>query len=169
MGALTDIMAGGRITAAMIQAVAPNAASKGANQSVTSSTTLVNDDALYVDVEANATYFVLLQAVYTGGTEGSSDLKITFTIPSGSMTWSSLRYASNGTLGIETLQGTGSGNTSDCGTSGSGNNARSVLVWGFLTTGDTAGTLQLKWAQNTSNATATTVESGSSLATWQVA
>jgi hypothetical protein len=162
--ALSNIQAGGRITAAMLQAIAPNAAEKGASQSVTSSATLVNDDALYIALLADAEYRFDLWLLYEGGTQGNSDLKWAWTGPSGY----TINYTLNGvgTGGVGTpgfVRGAAGGSV---GTNGS-TNQLGVLMVGTITTGSTPGTLQLQWAQNTPNATATTVLPGSQLSAWQ--
>src|SRR5262245_32334636 len=58
-------------------------ANKTSDQSVTSSTTLVNDSTLVVALAANSTYWVNLEIKYEGGTNGSSDMKLQLNIPAG--------------------------------------------------------------------------------------
>ena len=43
-----------------------------------------------------------------------------------------------------------------------------VVMIGTLTVGSAAGTMQLQWAQHTSNATGTIVHAGSSLELWRI-
>jgi hypothetical protein len=164
MTALNKIVAGSRILASEIQAVAPLAAVKGTDQSVTSSTVLVNDNTLFVPVLASVTYFLILQVIYEGGTQGSSDLKFAWTAPSGaamSVQQSSITTAGGSTIGfVRGLSG------STAGTSGAGNKWGLQLT-GTFSTSSTAGTLQFQWAQNTSNGTATIVHAQSALCLWQ--
>ena len=54
------------------------------------------------------------------------------------------------------------------GSNGAGN-SRTLVAEGTVLTSTTAGTLQFKWAQGTSNGTATIVHAGSALVLWQIA
>lgn len=152
--------AGERVTADLLNEFAPLSAVKSADESVTSSTTLQNDDSLFLSVAANTSYQISVLLVYNGGTQGSSDLKVGWTAPSGAtLVWGIAYRDTGGAAHI------GAGDitlTLAAGTNGTSNNY-SVLVTATLTTGSTAGTLQLQWAQNTSSSTATTVKAGSSL------
>lgn len=166
MTALGQITAGARLTAAMLRAVAPDAAYKSVDQSVTSSTTLVNDNALFLPLLASATYFFAFSIIYEGGTQGSSDIKTAWTFPSGTtMRYTPVRYNTAGTLAsfpnIQT-------DVVASATSGAGT-LRSFQGTGTVITSTTAGNLQLQWAQNTSSGTATIVHAGSSIDAWQIA
>lgn len=163
MTALSNIQAGARITAAMLQAVAPVAAEKGAVQSV-GNTTLVNDDALFIPLLANAVYRFDCFLLYEGGTQGSSDLKWAWTGPSGF----TINYSVNGvtTAGVATAGYVRGVTGAVVGTNGASNEL-GVLMTGTITTSSTHGTLQLQWAQNTSNATDTSVLPASNLTAWQ--
>ena len=165
MTALGSILAGARILAADVQAVAPLAIIKGADQSVTSSVAMQNDDALLVNVEANASYLLLCYLDYEGGTRGASDLKWQWAVPSGA----SLRYQRLCVDPSSNPQFT-TMSTATVGTAGSNGAGvlQGVTMNGTLTTSATPGTLQLQWAQNTSSATATIVHAQSSLALWRI-
>lgn len=139
---------------------------KASDESVTSSATLQNDDSLLLSVEANATYELAAHIAYVGNTTG--DIKFAFTWPSGStLYWS-------GKGGVESDAGYGaSGSTRQSVSFGDASGTAvaytgsttvlSVHIMGCLVTSSIAGTLQLQWAQNTSNGTATTVKAGSFL------
>jgi hypothetical protein len=131
---------------------------KTADQSVTSSTTLINDTHLKFAVAANETYiFQVFIWAYSANT--TPDLKLTITGPSGStIAFSPSTYyaTADGTTALGTVNtGGGSFNTFvDA-------NERNQLYFGSILNGGTAGDLQFQWAQNTSSATATTVKAGS--------
>jgi hypothetical protein len=167
--ALSKIVAGSRILASEIQAVAPLAAYKTADQSVTSSTVLVNDSNLFVSVLASATYWFQCYLDFEGGTNGSSDIKVQWNAPTGAtLRW---QVFAGGTAGIGTPAGIGTrvqGTAYALGTNGPGS-LTAASMWGTLAVSTTAGTLQLQWAQNTSNGTATIVHTQSALTLWQVA
>lgn len=149
--------AGQRVTAALLTAAQPALIYKTADESVTSSTTLQNDDHLFVAVAANATYAIDCWLNFLANSP--PDIKADWTIPAGAtMNWAAL--------------GTGTANYSDHDASivshnvargGKGNPGvpQSMNARGYLITGGTAGTLQLRWAQNTSNASATVLRAGS--------
>lgn len=153
------LYAGSQLTAAEWNEVQPAQIIKPTNQSVTSSTTLVNDNSLFLPVAvANATYVFRSFLIYKGGTQGSSDLKLEWAIPSGATL--TCVIAGIGTGGGSFVgQGFTLSGTVALGTAGS--TVCGVLFYGTLVMSSTTGTLQLEWAQNTSSATATTVEAGS--------
>ena len=166
MTAIGQINAGGRITAVMLRDVAPLAAYKAGDQSVSSSTTLVNDAYLFVSVLANAVYYFSCFLDYQGGTQGSSDIKWAWSVPSGTtMRYTDTHVSTGGssTVGALSTEST----VPTAGTNGS--TLRGITMTGTVATSSTAGTLQLQWAQNTSSGTATTVHAQSSLALWQIA
>jgi hypothetical protein len=164
---LSNAYAGQRLTAAELQAVAPMAAYKPASQSVTSSVTPVNDDALLLpDLLADAVYHFRCSLVYNGGTLGSSDIRLVWAYPSGAqMTYSAVGMTTGGvaTPGYAFTQ-TG---TVELGTNGTSTPVSAVLE-GTIAMSSTPGALQLQFAQHVSSATATTIQSGSDLLAWQV-
>lgn len=157
---LINFAAGSGLTAAQLNEIQPLQVIKPADQSVTSSTTLVNDTALSLPLAvALATYLFKCYLDYEGGTLGSSDLKFEWVVPSGAtMRYGKVYVDTSGTQWCG--QGGAAGGTNAVGTNGAGN-LHSVLMTGSLVVSSTTGTLQLEWAQNTSNATATIVHAGS--------
>jgi hypothetical protein len=158
--------AGSRITAAGIDAAICLAVIKGSNESVTSSTTLQNDNELVLPVVADATYLFECYLDFEGGTQGSGDLKWTWALPSGA----TMRYRAvyTNTSGAAV---TGTTNLdSDVVSAGTATAGvlRGVSMHGTLTVGATAGSIQLQWAENTSDSTPTIVHAQSSLALWRV-
>jgi hypothetical protein len=158
--------AGQRITAAQLNAFcAPVEVIKAADQSVTSSTVLVNDTALVLPVVASATYDFSCYLDYEGGTLGASDLKFQWTVPSGT-----LRFW----MGFVNTAGTNSAGQTFTDTSvvGIGTNGaaslRGAQMEGSLVVGSTGGSLQLQWAQNMSSATATIVHAQSRVRLWRI-
>lgn len=134
---------------------------KPSDESVTSSTTLQDDDDLIVDLDtANATYFIE-GLILASSSSDVPDIKIAFTVPSGA------------TMDIAYISSRGS--TFNHGelleTSGTASitipidnaNVTVIMVRGTVKLGSTTGTLKLQWAQATSSATATTVKEGSFL------
>ena len=157
--------AGTRITAALLNSIAPLSVIKPSDQSVTSSTTLVNDSALFLPVVASATYLFDAYLDFEGAAIGTGDLKIEWTVPAGA----ALRFDLHG---LNTASSSFSstftdGVTTALGTTGAAS-LRGALMKGSLVMAATAGNLQLKWAQNTSSATATIVHAQSYVALWRV-
>lgn len=130
---------------------------KTADEAVTSSTVLQDDDHLSVSLEANATYWFKFFIFHqnAGATEG-------------------IKFALNGTVGVTSLKGQiriGAGaSTADARVTAFESAVGATLaatdnyseVTGTIET-STAGTFLLRWAQNTSGAGATTVQRNSSL------
>lgn len=136
---------------------------KTADQAVTSSTTLVDDAHLSASVEANAVYKVILALNATGATAG--DIKLAWSVPSGSDTggrWLQGPAASQDPASPALMEVRAAlwATERSYGMSGT---AASIIEHGLLQTGATPGTLQLRWAQNNSNGTATTVLTRSNL------
>jgi len=133
---------------------------KSSDQTVTSSTTLVNDSQLKFAVAANETY--IFQAwLYTYAADGTPDIKVTFTGPSGStVLWSSSQVIFNAggstTLTVVSTGGTAADLFVD-------SNFRAIQLYGTILNGGTAGDLQFQFAQNTSSANGTSVKAGSSI------
>ena len=166
MTAIANINAGARITAAMMQGIAPLAVVKPSDESVTSSTTLQNDNDLVVAVSANASYLFYCYLDYEGGTGGSSDLKFEWVVPSGATLRFSLigTDASNATLIATTKSDTTAYTLRSAGAA----TLQAATMVGTLVTSSSSGNLQLEWAQNTSSGTATKVHAQSFLSLWQV-
>lgn len=169
MASLAGILAGSRILADLIAAVAPDAAFKGADESVLNSTTLQNDDALFIPLLANSTYVWVSFVFATGAANGSGDLKFAYTWPSGaSGIWAGIGLNTTGVTPNITAGRNASAASVAYGLNGG--TLASAVTFGSVITGSTAGNLQTQWSQNTANnVTATTVKAGSALLAWQVA
>jgi len=164
--AIGSVNAGARITASAMQGIAPLAVEKSADESVTSSTALQNDDALVAAVAANATYLFFCYLDYEGGTGGSSDLKFSWSVPaSATLRFSLIGSDSSATTMVSTTK---SDSTSYTGRTAGAATLQANVQIGTLVTSSTAGNLQLQWAQNTSSGTATKVHAQSFLALWRI-
>ena len=131
---------------------------KSSDQTVTSSTTLVNDSQLKFAVEASATY-IFEAWLYTYAADGTPDIKVTFTGPAGStVLWSSSQVIFNAggstTLTVVSAGGTAADLFVD-------SNLRAIQLYGTILNSSTAGDLQFQFAQNTSSANGTSVKAGS--------
>lgn len=148
--------AGHEPSAGEYQALLPLRAKKTVDENLASSTTLQNDDALFLStMDPNGIYEILgyLLIKASSGTNGA--MKTSFSLPAGAdaSNWifelqaASRGPAASGVVGGITLATT-----------------NSILTFrGELVMGGTAGTLQLQWAQNSSNAATSTVSAGSFL------
>jgi hypothetical protein len=131
----------------------PLAGIKSANQTITSTTTFINDADMRFPVAAGSMYEFHTFVRYASGT--GQDWKSSFTVPSGASA-KFARYANDnfGTFG-------GNGEFSDTDTivsQGQGvGNIHTINFFGILITGGTAGNLIFQWSQNTSGAFNTTL------------
>lgn len=122
------------------------------DQSITSTTTLQNDNTLFVAVATNASYSVRAHLVFDG--PASNAANYTFTGPSGSSAdltsyvTNATGQSSNGAFG-----GT-SPSVPSVATGGAGANV-GADIFGIFVTGGTAGNFTLQWCQNASSGTAT--------------
>lgn len=164
---MVEFFAGQRLTAGILNGAFPIEKRKTAPQSVTSSTALVDDTELFFAVEANTVYemegYLLYAGALDGGT-GAGGLKLQFTGPSlATLKWTN--FGANVAGGVsaynvvtELLTAVSPRSVpTNAGTQ------MSCQPRGRLSIGSTAGTFRLRWAQNTSNATPTTVDEGSIL------
>lgn len=148
---------------------------KTADESLTSNTTLQNDDALVLAVAANATYTFRVWILAVDATDATGDIKFGFTFPTGATCHFSGKgphtgMAAGGAFGDGEYIGR---NTATSGTTvvtyGLSTSIVGVEITGLLIVGGTAGNLQLQWAQNASDANATTVQAGSFMTLERVA
>lgn len=154
----------------LLVSVYPVVVRKASAQSVTSSTTLVDDDELSFPVGANETWVVNLYLFIDGATSG--DIKATVVGPSGSSGRSSvIGSGSNATTFENTTfnnQSNALGTAPPAGTLGTGN-ITVVHMAAAVVVGGTPGDIVLQWAQNASSGTATRVLDGSYLVAHRVA
>lgn len=130
---------------------------KFVDQTVTSSTTLVNDTALTWTVEANTNYLFEFYLAYTGATTG--DIKIGLGVPAGATAaWHAAGL--DGSLAYKNAANMSEASVPDFGCV-STSLGRLIQAAGYLAVDSTAGTFVLKFAQQASSATATTMRSGS--------
>lgn len=145
----------GSVLAALLDEARPVSAFKPANETVTNSTTLQADDHLLWPVRANAVYTLWMVIYFNSG--ATPDLKLRFTGPSGyTITWSTIALNASAVTNL-------AGPLTEATTAvydGQGANAP-IYIDGRVVVGATAGTLGIEWAQNTANASATTVLAGS--------
>lgn len=165
--------AGQKITAALLNAMQPLYVAKPSDQSVTSSTTNVNDTALFLALEANSVYTVSGLLLYSAHQDG--DIRMGWAVPAGA-TFQWICHAQNagGTSGISTgvvvdLQNAGAG-TFPLGGADTGNTTvMTGLLCGRIVTSGTAGNLQYNWAQRVSSGTASIMRAGSWIQAQRVA
>lgn len=135
---------------------------KAATESVTSSTTLQDDNELFFTVQANTNYWFDGFLITDGAVGG--DIKLAMFLPSGTIRWltSGLDVAATATLADVNRRGilTGTATGADVGTIAA---ATSSIIppSGIVRVGATGGTAKLQWAQNASSVTATRVFLGS--------
>lgn len=150
----------------MLRNIAPLAAYKFSDESITS-TTLQNDDALVVQLAANAVYAFTCVLFFQGGTGGSSDIQWKWVLPANA-TMGYHRISIDNT-GANTVGAVSTQASNPAAESAGAGNTRSVLMAGSVANSNMAGPMQLQWAQHAPSATATIVKTGSILTLAQVA
>lgn len=131
--------------------------SKAGDESVTSSTTLQNDDHLVVPVGANETWLIQFDLFIIVGI--STNLRWKLAVPSGTSAGGQIKHGVS--TSVNEITDATSENTQNMGAFSSSQGHVTIFV--KLTTSSTAGNVQLQWAQGTSNGTALTVKSRSKL------
>lgn len=140
-------------------------ARKTADEPLTSNTTLQNDDHLVSpSIPINEVWLMRFVVLFTA-VNGTGDIKVALTFPSGRVDFAGLWTDTAGTFGNDNqLIGGATSPTTARAFNGRGTTLRVVLIIeGVFANGGSAGALQLQWAQNTSNATATTIYTNSTL------
>lgn len=154
----------GSVLSPLITEVRPLGAFKTANETVTSSTTLQNDDELFVSVSASTYYKFTALLLWTSG--GTPDFKFALSMPASATArgaianWSNAGAAGSLLVNSFTLTDTTAVSISGAGTTFS-SQGQHTLVHGYILTSVTAGTVYIQWAQNTSDASNTVVYAGS--------
>lgn len=147
---------------------------KTSDESVTSSTTLQDDNQLTLAVSANCTYAFRVWIMATDATDANGDIKFAFTFPTSAV----CHFSGKGPHSLLASGAFGDGeyiarNTATSGstvaTYGLTTSVIGIELTGLLIVSGTAGNLQLQWAQNSSDANATTVQSGSFMTLERVA
>lgn len=127
---------------------------KAAAESVISSTTLQDDDDLFIAMSINSTW-AIQGFINASCASAASDFKMAFTVPTGS----TFRIFAQNTAAVNTFEFTASGGS----TGFALDTALQGQVWfsGYVKCGGTAGNLQFQWAQLASTATNLFVNAGS--------
>lgn len=137
---------------------------KSIDESVTSNTTLQDDDELRLPVESFTNYDLGGYLGYTAASGANiGGFKFTFTVPSGAtLLWSS--FGTNVSVTPATdYDATANAAAVTRSMAGNSGQVMAAQPRGTLIVGSTAGFIQCRWAQHASNATATVVKAGSLL------
>lgn len=133
---------------------------KPTTESVTSSTTLQDDDVFLFSLIANSAYALEGYVVYDGAADPNGGLRSTFSGPAGSsMFYTNFGTNSNSSLTVYNVVTQALAGTRDMGTNAA--TAMSFQPSGVVVVGGTAGVLQFRWCQGAVNATATRILGGS--------
>jgi len=124
---------------------------KGADETISNSSVLQNDDALYFAIGANQSVSFSLQLYYISS--AVADLKIKFTAPAGAAGLATFVTA-GGYAAFDPLA------QYDYGASGV---EEIISIAGFILNGATAGEVRLQWAQLSAEVSNTKVKAGSVL------
>jgi hypothetical protein len=137
---------------------APTYIRKTSNQTVTSSTAYQNDNALVYSASANQVFEFEAYMFISGGNGG---IKIRVNIPSGASMklYAELKKDDQ----HHWVYGKLSSSTDEVAWTTIDNTWGYARIRGIITMGSSGGNVQIQWAQNSSNATGTTVEAGSYL------
>ncbi|WP_433252841.1 hypothetical protein ACQPYK_08530 [Streptosporangium sp. CA-135522] len=141
----------------------PTWAQKSTTETVTNSTTLQDDDELFAVVQPNATYLWQL-SIRTFGPP-AADIRLSWSVPSGTvMHWSTQSphtaqtNADASTISVNSLEAATDG--ADIATYATSLNPGQSILVGACVVGSTGGTVQLRWAQTTANATGCQITGG---------
>jgi hypothetical protein len=142
---------------------------KASDESVTNNT-LQNDNELLFAIPINETWTFEF-VIFATSTSGTPDIKFAFTIPSGAITTYGVIGATVGTASSPVTSMTVE-HTATAGVALSGglaaNDLHTFILRGSVVNAGNAGNVTLQWAQDVTNATASTVKAGSFLNAFRV-
>jgi hypothetical protein len=134
------------------------------DESVASNSVLQNDNELFFSVGAGETWKFEVWLIVSCGAK-QPDIKLAFTAPAdASIRWSGIGDG-NGGADHELITTSGA---SDVFAIPGGTTKDSIVVTGLISAGASAGTLHLRWAQNSSNSNPVKVEALSHLRAWKL-
>lgn len=157
------ILAGDEPTASQLNDAYPLFVRKTADETLSSTATVQNDDELLMAVPASTTYHFKLWLIINSGT--TPDFKFGWSVPAGTtMSWS-VQEGAPATLAAA-LQGpfTAASVPPINGVAAD----QIVIAEGLVIVSTTPGTMRLQWAQNTSTASNTSVKTNSWLRLWKM-
>jgi len=131
---------------------------KKVDESVTSSTTLQDDDELFFTPNVSKTYGFMLFLLVAN--DGTPDFKEAFSVPTGATI-----LVAAAAYSPVFLQSTRDGTTAQSHTTSTGD--KFLMIMGRVVMDTTAGDCNFQWSQNTSSATAEIVKEGSYLVVWE--
>ena len=137
---------------------------KGADETVTSSTVLQNDNEFVMAVDANTDYYFESLIIY--GADPAADLKCDWDGPTGAtLDWCSDGITQSATATLDQVSRTAQTISGTPSHGGITSNATFLIAMhkGLLRVGGTAGNLTLTWAQNASSANGTVIKADSFL------
>ena len=136
---------------------------KPSDESVTSSIALQNDDHLLLAVGTSEVWLTQWNLLVTS-TSGTPDIRVAFTFPTGGSAALTLGTVLNGggTLTYTAWNSTTSPTSTES-IALSASVLNHFMITGVFVNGGTGGNLQLQWAQQTSDAAATTMKANSTL------
>lgn len=156
------LYAGQRLTAPLLSSIIPDRIWKVTNEDRASTTTLAADSDLTTTLEANASYHVLFYIHYAA--VSAAGFQTDWTVPSGATAGRSALGAGSTQVSSDNVPGRFGVHTystaTEYGDRASATNQMIAIEEAVVFT-TSAGTLALRWAQATSNATATRVGAGS--------
>jgi hypothetical protein len=135
---------------------------KTVNETVTSSSTLQNDNDLFIPINANDSMKIQGYFDMKENTANKTG-KVAFTIPSGATMNIVVTTDNNAAVQQDFLKSSGTATAAIDGTPTTGVNEQGILIYGTIVTGSTAGNIQLQWAQGTSGTDQLTFAAGSYL------
>lgn len=138
-------------------------ARKSSDESITSSTSLQNDDDLEFSIAANEEWLVTVYGFVDGMDTGG--MKMGWTVPAGGSVINNLcmasgTYSGGSTVSSFSMNQTGTGFGVATGTLA---DAAGFTLYTYVKNATNAGTVNYQWAQFNSNGTATTLQAGSTL------
>jgi hypothetical protein len=135
---------------------------KSSNESVSSSSSLQNDNDFNITLEANTTYEIMVALSVSGSNTGN--LRLSWSKGSGVTIYNRIKvgpYQAGGDSGNTNVNMISDEYNNDAGYTTDGTNNSSIIEMFVVSTGSSSNTLVMRWAQITSDSTATTITSNS--------
>lgn len=160
------VSAGQRITSTLLNLMVPDFTVKGTSESVTSSTTLQDDNDLQYTITQAGTY-KFESMLFVGAGDSAADIKVAFAFPSGAISFwatgphtAAITSGTSGDTEFFAINGAASGSGLFLNYGVSSGATIGIRITGVLV-GTSTGSFKFQWAQNSSSATPTTLLAGS--------
>ena len=136
---------------------------KGTNEAVTNDDVLSDDSVLKFNTSPNTKYLFRFNIIPNSSSIPDFKYALNHTGTTTATRWTTVRSTAAGTYAVIGVISSTTANGTAVNVAGNASGDMPTIIWGYIDVGASGGVLSFQWAQNTSNASPTTVYAGSFL------